>query len=471
MDDQLPLCVDLDNTFIKTDLSHEALFKLFKKSPLKSIFFLFSFYRNKADAKTYLSQQITIDTDSIPLNDEVVTYCESEHRTGRKIHLVTGSHEDFANKIAKRFKFFHEVHATKNNMNLIGQDKAAYLIERFGKAGFDYIGDSADDLHVWKQSKNALIVCGKRNKRGKLPNLTKYFFTNKNHISSILKALRPQQWIKNVLIFVPIFLAHRFNDLNLLINAAIGVLAFSLMASSVYLMNDLSDIESDRQHHKKKSRPLASGDISVACGVAIFALCFSTSLLISSVLGIIPFMLLLLYFILNVGYSFSWKKIALLDVFLLTAFYLLRIAFGSGISDIIISPWMRAFSFFLFLSLGFLKRYSEVFNSFHREGRAQIPGRGYNLSDLSVLFSFGSLVGFLSVLVFCQYIFQSNTVKLYTSPDWLWAAAAIIMYWLSSVWFRATKGKVNDDPVIFILKDKQSLTLGFIFLSLVFLAL
>lgn len=461
-----PLCVDLDNTLIKTDIMFEASIKLLQKNPIKFIIFLYKFFISKSDGKFYLSNNIEIDSKFIPLNEEVLNFCKQRYNAGHEVFIATGAPEKYALSICEQFNFVKNVYSSNEKTNLVSTNKRKLLTSLFGEKGYDYIGDSTKDIPIWNSAKHCYLV-GNNTLLSKKIFFEKVFTVEKNKLSDILKSLRPKQWVKNLLVFLPLLLAHQIQNTQKFQLAIQAFLSFCMIASAIYTMNDLTDIDNDRKHNLKKNRPLAACLISIDRSIILFLICAISGFLLGWNLGFSSFLILALYATLNIGYSFSWKKIIILDVVLLTSFYLLRISIGGIATDITISPWMRAFSFFLFISLAFLKRYSEV----KKVSTSEVAGRGYYASDAIALFSFGSTCALLTVLVFSQYIFQSQISNLYKSPDWLWAAAIILLYWLSLLWLRAFRNEVHDDPVMFVLKDKASLILGSIFLVLTYLAI
>ncbi len=472
MEKMRPLCVDLDNTFLKTNLFLEGFLKLVKSHFFKLPRFLTLCFLSRAKAKRFLSEHIDFNYSSLPVNPEILSYCQQEAQKGRPVFLVTGAQEAFASGVCREYPFFSGYYATNEERNLTGQNKADHLVKIFGEKNFDYIGDSPRvDRPVWKASHTALTVGSKESLFKTIQNRTTHFSAQKNSLRSISKLLRPQQWLKNSLVFLPLFLAHKLGRIDVWFAVLPAFFAFCFAASSVYIMNDLLDIDSDRQHKKKKNRPLASGDVSVLCGLLLFSLFFVTTAVLSVRLGALGFSILLIYFVLNIFYSFWLKKLILIDVMALTSFYMIRIILGGVVAGIVLSPWMRAFSFFIFLSLAFLKRYSEVANANLTSNKGFVHGRGYEGQDEKTLFTFGTISAFVSVLVFCQYIYQSENATQYSRPDYLWGAAVLILYWLLSVWLRASRGQVNDDPLIFVLKDRTSLLIGFCFVAIMAMAI
>ena len=282
--------------------------------------------------------------------------------------------------------------------------------------------------------------------------------------------LRPHQWAKNLLLFVPIFTSHTV-DLTLWLSALVGFVAFCLTASSVYILNDLVDLQADRRHESKRRRPLAAGVVSIPFGAATAAVLLAVAAALTALLPI-PFgLVLLLYFLLTTAYSFFLKRKLLVDVLCLAALYTLRIHAGGAATGIPTSPWLNAFSMFLFLSLAYVKRFTEVAAQPESPLIERIRGRGYMPVDLDLIRVSGVASGFMSVLVFCLYINAPETVGLYRHPERLWLACPVMLYWISRVFFLTQRGQMPDDPVVFALKDRISLLSGILVLLAVLAAI
>lgn len=278
-------------------------------------------------------------------------------------------------------------------------------------------------------------------------------------VRPLLRALRPHQWAKNVLLLVPLLAAHRIADLAALGAAFVGMVAFSLCASSMYVLNDLLDLEADREHPRKSARPFARGDLSVATGVVVAAALLATGLVISLALPVKFLQALAVYCALALAYSFVLKRFLLLDALALAGLYALRIIAGAAATAVPPSFWLLLFSLFLFLSLAFVKRYAEL-DALGRQQRLRALGRGYRVEDLPVLRSFGTASGYLSVLVLALYINSPEIQPLYHRPKIVWALCVLLLYWISRVWVTAERGGMHDDPVIYALRDPASLTVG-----------
>jgi 4-hydroxybenzoate polyprenyltransferase len=463
MSSKKPLCVDLDHSLINTDLSVEAVIQCLKDDPLSAFKIPFWLLKGRPCLKQRLAERVRLNYDSLPLNRVVVEFAKSES-TSRDIYLVTGSPQKFAEQIQGLFPFVKEVRGTHGNINLIAKEKAKYLIDKFGEKKFDYLGDSRADLKVFPHADRAYVVNNKQSYIDLVPNKEKVFPRETLTFKKFFKAIRVHQWSKNVLLFIPLLLAHAYTDSFKLLQVLLGMVSFSLTASSIYLLNDLFDLENDREHPTKRNRPLAQGSMSIPVALITWGAFFCAGLSLGALVNLNFLLLLITYMVINLLYSFQLKKVALLDVFLLAGFYTLRVGIGGLAADVPVSSWLKVFSFFLFLSLAFLKRYIELYQLFHRMGRTVAVGRGYQVQDLSYIFNLGSGSGMISVLVFCLYIHQligpGQENVLYQNASFLWPIAVILFYWISSVWLRGARGQVQEDPVKFALKDPQSLIMG-----------
>jgi 4-hydroxybenzoate polyprenyltransferase len=274
----------------------------------------------------------------------------------------------------------------------------------------------------------------------------------------VLRALRPHQWAKNTLVFLPLMLAQRWGEWNAWLIALLVFAAFCLAASGVYVVNDILDVEADRRHPSKKNRPFAAGVLTPRFGVLLAGLLFVGALGLS--VAVFPFegaIIIVLYALLSTSYSLWLKRFLMVDVLVLSGLYALRILGGGLATGTPVSRWLLAFSGFFFLSLAFAKRYTELHQlSVKNTGEEKAAGRGYRVSDLSLVESLGPTSGYLAVLVLALYINSEQMMRYYANPWALWLICPLLVYWLSRVWFLAKRGELHDDPVIFALGDAVS---------------
>jgi 4-hydroxybenzoate polyprenyltransferase len=456
------LCVDLDGTLVRSDLLLESLMLLIKRNP----FYLFCIplwlLRGKAALKAALAARVKLDPAALPYNHELIDWLQSERRSGRSLWLCTAANEKLAAAVAAHVGIFDGVLASDEQVNLAGTRKAERLVERFGEGGFDYCGNERRDVAIWKHAHGAIVVQGSSHlekEAARHTSVVRVFPSGSSSFRAAIRALRPHQWAKNALLFVPLLAAHRFSDVSALAATILATVAFCLCASSVYILNDLLDLEADRAHPRKSKRPFASGDLSIAAGLALAPCLLAASVLIAATLPPNFWAVLAMYYVLTTAYSFFLKRFLLVDALALAGLYTLRIIAGSEAVSVPLSFWLLLFSVFLFLSLAFVKRFAEL-ESMRRQQRLKAVGRGYQVEDLNVLQSLGSAAGYLSVLVLALYINSPEIEALYRRPKVVWMLCVLMLYWISRVWMMAQRGHMNDDPVVFALRDRQSLAIG-----------
>ena len=456
----VPLCVDLDGSLIRTDLLLESFLALFKNKPWVIFLVPFWVFKGKAYLKERISREIDLDASVLPYCESLVTLLRQEHEKGRKLVLATASHEKYALGVAKHLGFFDEVIATSESSNLSGTGKANRLIERFGKNGFDYIGNAKVDLKIWPFAKQVIVVNPEfgveRIVRRAFPS-SQILEDRKPFFKTFFRALRIHQWLKNVLVFVPLIAAHKLSDLGSIIPGLAAFFAFGLCASSVYILNDLLDLESDRHHATKSKRPFASGDIPILTGLFILPVLLGSAIAISLMWLPSYFLLCLgIYYLLTMVYSFWAKNRIVVDVMFLAGLYTMRILSGAAAISVKPSFWILAFSMFIFLSLAMVKRYAELYVVL-KSGKDKARGRGYLVDDLPLLQSLGGSSGYLSVLVLALYINSPEVHLLYSRPEVLWALCPMLLFWISRIWFKTHRGEMHDDPIVFAAKDFVSI--------------
>jgi 4-hydroxybenzoate polyprenyltransferase/phosphoserine phosphatase len=470
--DAVPLCVDLDGTVLRTDCLWESLFCALQQDPLvavKAIGWLAA--GGRAGLKRELAARVRLAVDTLPYNMEVVEFLKKEKQRGRRLVLVTASDEEIARSINNHLNIFDEVHGSQRGRNLKGRSKAEFLVNQYGKNGFDYVGDSAADLPVWHEARTDYLVRPSDSVKAatKVSHVIVLDRTADPLVARLFRALRCHQWVKNLLLFIPLMASHKWNILDTWLRLGLFFAAFSLAASSVYLFNDLIDLESDRRNFRKRWRPLASGRLPLVWGAVLCAGCFSVSMVIAVILGWIPFALLAAYTASTVWYSLYLKRVPMLDVLVLASFYTFRLAGGGVVAHVEPSPWLLALALFLFLSLAMAKRYSELLNR-KLEGGEVNQSRGYRLEDLPQLNIMGASSGYVAVLVLALYINSDQIVRFYERPVIFWAVCPLMLYWISRLWLLAHRGQMNEDPIVFALKDRVSYVLGALGVLVVLLA-
>jgi 4-hydroxybenzoate polyprenyltransferase len=459
-----PLCVDLDGTLVKSDTLMDSLLVLLRNRPLDALWFPLWLLRGKAAVKAEVGTRVSLDVCHLPYNRSVVEYLETERGEGRKLWLATGADQQLAARIAEHLGLFEGVLASDGKTNLIAGNKLEGLRRTFGDEGYDYIGNAGPDLPLLQHAGAAMIANPAPALRARLRargvSVEREFQDRTSPAKALFKAVRLHQWAKNILIFVPMLLAHRLRAATFA-DTAIAFVSFSLCASSTYIANDLLDIESDRRHPRKRNRPFAAGDLSVTTGVVTSAALLAGAIAMAAVLLPAGFLFwLLLYLVTTLAYSLVLKRVVLIDVIVLSGLYTVRMLAGAAATQVDISPWLAAFSVFLFLSLAMVKRFSELQNTRTR-GQALANGRGYLLGDIEQLRSFGTSSAYAAVVVFSFYIGEARDVtSLYRHPTRLWLITPLLIYWLSRVWLLASRGELDEDPVIFAVTDRLSLLTG-----------
>ena len=289
--------------------------------------------------------------------------------------------------------------------------------------------------------------------------------------AAIWQALRPQHWVKNLLIVVPIVMAHKVNDVARLTHVLVACLSFSLCASGVYILNDILDLEADGLHPQKRLRAFASGKVPVWVGLSLAPLLLAAGLAVAAQLPSKLFLVTaVIYLAATTLYSVYAKRVPIVDVLLLTALYLLRILGGGAAADVPVSPWLLAFSMFLMLSLAFTKRHAELLGQANGEMEANSSKRNYRTQDREIVQQFGVTSGYLSVLVLALYVDGKEVTALYRHPQVIWLACPMLLFWISRVWFLANRGKLSEDPVVFAARDPISYLLGVLLFLILFVA-
>ena len=459
-----PLVVDLDGTLIRSDVLIESGFAFLKSAPHRFYEPLLWFLRGgKPALKSGLAKATNIDVSVLPYDHAVIEWLTEEREAGRSLVLATASHERYAHAIAAHLGLFDKTFATEGDINLSSGTKRDRLVAEYGEKGFDYAGNSHDDIAVWRAADRAYVVNphgGVERAARKIGNVERVFESRTATAKAWSKSLRLHQWLKNLLIFVPLLAGHLVHSPQRSLSALLGFLAFGLCASSVYLLNDLLDLEDDRHHPVKRRRPLASGALPLAWGVVLVPILFIAALTIAQLLLPWRFSAVLAgYYVLTLAYSMYLKRRVMVDVVVLASLYTARIIAGTAAINGILTFWLLAFSMFIFLSLAFIKRYAEL-HALKERGLASSRGRGYVASDLPLISSLGSSSGYLAVLVLALYIQDARTAQLYRHPQIIWLACPLLLYWISRTWMITHRGLMHDDPIVFAARDKISLVVA-----------
>ena len=450
------LIVDLDGTLLKSDLLFESFWSACGKDFMAPINALRAVLHGRARLKRYLAGSSDINPKTLPFNEEVVKYIRSFINDGGRAVLVTASDEILARKVVEHLQIFDEGHGSSDSINLKGSVKERFISERFGENSYSYMGDSKADLHVWKSANKAITVNGSSSLKKKVEKLgisCEHMDTTKR-LLPYFKALRPHQWLKNILLFVPMLALHDFT-LTTFFSSLIALLAFSLVASSVYILNDLLDLTADRSHPRKRFRPVSSGTLSIVHASVMILFLLVLGVFLAGMLGPNFILVISSYYIITTAYSIHFKKVVVLDIFILSILYCTRLIAGGAATNIQLSFWLLAFSFFFFFALASMKRQAELVDLISRNELAA-SGRGYFVSDLPIMSIMVLVSGYVSVLVMALYVNSDTVTNIYENASRLWGICLILIYWITHAAFSTHRGLMTDDPMIFALKDRIS---------------
>lgn len=452
-----PLCVDLDGTLLRGDLLYESFLRMLARQPWKLLVVPFWLMRGKAHLKRQLASYGAGNPATLPYDPRVLDLVRNS--SDRTRVLCTASDAELVMPIARHLGVFDDVICSDGRTNLAGHRKAELLVRQFGERGFDYMGNSRVDLAIWKHAHSAWVVntgTGVARAAERHARLAAHWPRQDGGLGTWVKALRLHQWLKNLLVFVPLLASHRFMDLGAVLSTGLAFFAFGLCASGVYLFNDLLDLDSDRQHPRKCKRPFASGKLDLSSGIVATGAFTVAGLALATTVASAFALVLGVYLTLTLAYSLRLKQLVMVDVVTLAALYTIRIAAGAAAIGVPLSFWLLAFSMFIFLSLAMVKRYTELRLTL-ASGKERPSGRDYNVEDLSLVQSLGAASGLVSVLVLCLYINAPESQGLYERPMLLWLLCPILLYWICRTWLIAHRGQMHDDPVVFAVKDPASL--------------
>jgi 4-hydroxybenzoate polyprenyltransferase len=465
-----PLVVDLDGTLVATDLLIESLFVLAKRRPLRLLMVPFWLAQGRARLKQHLAREGMPDVPSLPYRRDLIAYLDAARHRGTPLILASAADERIAQAVAHHVGVFDAVFASDGTVNLKGETKRDRLVAEFGFQGFDYVGSGRTDHAVWAASRKALVVRsepGLAAKVGAATKVERMFEESSSDPLLYLKALRPHHWLKNALVFLPLAAAHRLNEVELLSQGFLAFLAFSLCASSTYLLNDLLDLPNDRRHPHKRDRALASGRLTMTHALGLIPLLLAGAVAVGLLLPW-PFLGALgLYYALTLSYSLRLKDLVILDVLALAGLHSLRVIAGSAATGIPPSAWLIAFCVFLFFSLAMIKRYAELVVMRTIDG-LRAHARAYELEDSELLAALGGASGYLAVLVLALYISETGQGA-FGRHELIWLVCVLLLYWISYMWLMAHRARMHDDPLVFALRDNVSRVL-MVLMAIIFIA-
>ena len=460
------LVVDLDGTLSRSDMLYETFWAALSKRWTNGVAVGRSLLAGRAALKRTLAGLGEVDVTSLPYNDDVIAYIRNWRERGGRTALVSATDQGLVEKVAAHIGLFDEVHGSDGAINLKGPRKAAFLARHFPQ-GFSYMGDTHPDYSVWEKATRAVTVDVPAGLRSRVDALTceaEHLTTRGGHVRPLVRALRPHQWLKNVLVFLPMLTAHQFGLVTIL-QALLAFVAFSLTASSVYLLNDLLDLASDRAHPRKRARPFASGALPLRYGTVIAPALLLAGLMISLTLGWQFVAVMAAYYITTTAYSFNLKRRLVVDICTLAGLYTLRIVAGGVATGIPLSVWLLAFSIFFFFALAAMKRQAELVSG-AASGEVKAHGRGYHVDDLPFVANMAVSSGYVSVLVMALYLNSDAVRELYDTPGVLWGICLVLLYWISRMVMITHRGWMHDDPVVFAARDRVSIACGLLIFAL-----
>lgn len=469
------LVVDLDGSLSNTDSLYESLTTLGFTKPWVTVRLLFKSLRlGKAWLKSELENEVKLDILHSPYNELVLKKVSERRAQGDDIFLATGATDAVARKHYEHLELFDGYFASNKERNLTGDRKAKLLIEEFGERGFDYVGNSRADLNVWTYAHTALVVSRSRSlARAAATSAIEVEVINntKSKFQSMIKEVRPHQWVKNLLVLVPFLLAHEDFSLSAGIDLLLSFTAFSFVASSVYVINDLFDRDNDRKHHSKRDRPIASGLLTIPQALILAVLLIAAGMAAALWVSGDYLAFLGVYFLLTCIYTFWGKRQVVLDVVLLAILYTSRIFGGMIALDLDFSFWLFSFSIFTFLSLAFLKRFSELHSTkANQDGRAELNGRGYRWADEIAVLAMGVASAYTGSLILALYLNSEEVVTMYAHPNYLWFMLPVFIFWVSRIWILGFRGLVDSDPVLFAVRDRTTYLVAILASAILFLS-
>jgi 4-hydroxybenzoate polyprenyltransferase len=461
-----PLVVDLDGSLVRTDTLIECGVAALSH-PVKLARALSALRRGRAAFKAALAEIAALDPALLPYNRELLAFLREEQKRGRPLVLATAADRRIALAVAHHLDLFDAVLSSDGVVNLAGAAKLAAIEEALGRRDFSYVGNENRDLAVWRDAASAITVdASPRLERAvaRVAPIERSFPRDPARSLAILRAMRPHQWVKNLLVFVPLVTARAVGDIGGWTEAFLTFWAFSLTASGIYLINDLCDLAADRQHPQKCARPFASGVLPPQIGLIVAPLLVIAGGALGAASGIWP--VLALYACLSLGYSFFLKAQPLVDIFVLAALYTIRLIGGGIATGYTVSLWLLAFSSFLFLSLAIVKRVAELQAMAKRERRGparlvggtrgeagKVAGRGYLTGDLHILELMGVASSFVTSLVLALYVQSEMMPAGDHRPTLAWGIVPLILFWQCRIWFVTLRGEMHHDPIVYAARD------------------
>lgn len=449
--------VDLDDTLLRSDMLFESIAVMIRQAPLSLLLLPFWLLKGRAYLKARIMERHVPHIAVLPYRKEVLDYLREQKAGGRRLIMATASNEMPARKLAEHLGIFDEVLASSAHENLKGVHKAKRILEHASGSAFTYVGDSKADLQIWRHAGTGVLVGASRSVAAAARKLTQIEaeFPDRRRLGSYIRAIRAYQWMKNLLVFVPLLVAHRWGGNDAIVSSLLAFLAFSACASAIYLVNDLVDLSADRSHPRKCRRPLASGAVPLVHAMLLVLPLLALGVAIALTLGTAFSAAIAVYVVTTLLYSIHFKEYVLLDVFMLATLYTIRVIGGAAAINVLPSFWLLAFSMFIFFSLALVKRCSELL-VMQQSQRESAQGRDYRTADYSVLQAIGVASGFSAVVVFALYINSPVVIESYRHPHMLWLICGTLAYWISRMWIKTVRGEMHDDPLLYAARDRGS---------------
>lgn len=458
---KLPLFVDLDGTLLKTDCLLESILAMLRSNPLTLFAMVGWLIHGRAFFKQKLAESAALDIEPLPVNPDFLAFLQQENKAKRELVLISAADQRVVDRVAKHYPLFSQAIGSDGETNLKANSKLARIKEIKPNQPFAYAGNAQADIVIWQAAEEIMVV----NAEAAITRKAYALVANNSAITEFdkpsplsarfFKAIRPHQWLKNSLVFLPLILSHQLDQFHLFWLSLMGFVSFSVCASSVYLLNDMLDINHDRHHPSKSRRPFAAGTLSLRLGFVGSPVMFLASLLLASFINAQFLLVLIGYWITTCLYSFYLKRLYIVDTVVLSLLYTSRIVAGSAAIGITTTSWLLAFSGFLFLGLALLKRTTELRNLV-TDLKTLAKGRSYGTEQLNAVAILGVMASVAAIIVFAVYINAPATVDLYRSPATLWAICPLLLVMHIRVWLKAYSGDLDEDPVRFASHDRPS---------------
>lgn len=463
-----PLVLDVDGTFLKTDMLFECFWAGLGNNPTETLRASAKHITKPAVLKAKLVELADLRTDLLPVNDEIKDFADEEIAKGREVVLASASNIDLVRRLAADHGLSENVLASEGSVNLKGSKKADALVQRYGAGKFDYAGNEKVDVPIWEVADQALVVGSHPEIRRDLESQGKKVseFPGDWNFRDLIRALRPHQYVKNILLLLPLLASHDFT-MQALSMALLGMVAFSAAASSIYIVNDLLDLEADRLHATKHRRPFASGAVPISVGMVTCFILGVVALGLGAWLGTTFLMVVMTYMLLSLAYSLRLKRMRWIDIAVLATLYTLRVIAGAAATQVEVSIFMLIFIFPVFINLGCVKRLTELSQATSDEN---LPGRGYGRNDRGDLLNIAALGIVGALVIFFLYSLSDQARELYPTQWILWVAMVPMALWLVRMLRLGYFGKQDYDPIVFALRDRRGLGLLFLVLSMMFYA-